>query len=172
MPMTKFIEKTISSKIHLAPSELDDVSYNIGLKIKNNSECTEEHGYPIEFVELLSYASNTIAPTGTCIFSATYTMCFLKPAIGQRYACEITEIYPQGVFAVFSQLKILIPATNMKEYVYSNCLGREEMFVHVSDVSDVSATENNLKTTDVIEVIITQLAYEKHSYLCIGDLAH
>ena len=146
----------INTTIYLIPSELDDIYHNIITKIKNNTACTEEYGYPIEFEEMIKYSSKSISTTGSCVFNVSYRIKCLKPVINQVYNCIVTHIYPEGIFASYGKLRILVPSSNISEYIYDGTL--------------VKIHDSTIKTDDNIDIIITQLKYDNHNYQCIGKL--
>lgn len=146
----------INTKICLCPIELDDIRHNIITKLRNNKECTELYGYPMRLVDLISYKNNHITPQGNCIFRVSYTVVCLKPIVGQTYSCVVTEIYPQGIFAAFSKLKILVPATSMEEYMYD-----DESFVK---------DDSFIRRDSLVDIELTEIEYTDHEYQCIGIL--
>lgn len=156
------LSQTISTTVYLRPIEFDDIRYNIISKIKNDTTCTKEYGYPIEFVKLIDYASNTIAHTGMGVFNAIYEMKCLKPEIDQIYKCAITQIYAEGVFAKHGKLQVLVPATYMTDYEYN-----DKSFVRCNEKHP---DYQQISVGDTVDIAITDLKYEHHCYQCIGKI--
>jgi len=155
MEYTETLKHT--TEITIKPCELNAIDKHIEDKIsKKIDSCTEKNGYIMD-IKNIRIISNTISRlSGKCIFKVKYDIVSLKPQPGHVYVGFVNIIFKEGIFVEYHNIKILIPYTSMKNWVYKT--------------STYTLDDRTVSVGDWIKVLIGSVRYDNHTYQCIGSI--
>ena len=161
----------IKQKVSLESKYLDKNIKDHILKILKNSMytyCTFSNGYIIDVKRIISLGENTISSANSLVvFNVTYEADILKPAIGDIMNGKVCMVLQNGdgiIVDICSKMQILIPAYNMKPFIYkTDCLSYELNNTKTKEIITISRDSN-------VSVEIIACKYEKKAYSCIGKL--
>jgi DNA-directed RNA polymerase subunit E'/Rpb7 len=142
---------------YLDPQELHNVNVCINKKIQEKCQdhCSQEIGYITGFNGINKIFSNIVNRNGNkIVYKVVYDVECFKPHIDSEYNAEIKYIFEDGIVLLYYKMKILIPKNNLIEngYVFEN------------------NTYGDFKVGDYLDIIITQIKYEKNNFMCIANL--
>ena len=153
----KSIKQKVSIEAKFLNKNINDHLLNKLIKIMIG-KCSNEHGYFLNVNRLISVGNNSIMYSNSLIiFDVVYEALTLKPEIGDVISGTVCMVFQHGIFVnVNNKLKVLIPATSLKSYVFK----------------DNSFTSQDKIITNGIEmcIVIVMIKYEKKEFSCIGDL--
>lgn len=151
----------VNEEIIIRPSELDKVHDTIVKKINEKiGTCSLEKGYIVGVENIYRHIlQNKISRnSGNCIFNVSYNIQTLKPTKGHVYEATIVNIFKEGIFCEYKNIKILIPISELKEYEFCQF------------IPSFTCKDKNLKIGDKITVVIFAVRYENKNYKCIAKL--
>ncbi len=151
---------TITKDLELHPKFLNN---NIQSHIKDILDkqviCSQKYGYVLKILDIINVTSLTISSiTKFPVFRVTFTADALIPVEGQIIEGEIGAVFSQGVFIFKGPIKILLPLTNMKDFIFDK------------DEKSFTRGEYVMKAGDKVQVKLTVIKYEKKSFSCICTL--
>lgn len=124
------------------------------------NECTKENGYILSIIKIVkikdSYISNANCDN---IFTILFEVENLKPENGKQFEGEVCMIFGGGIFInVKKKQKILIPISNLKNYVF------------IPTLKQFKNEKIIIKEGDILNVEIIGTKYTKQSFSCFGKL--
>ncbi len=125
---------------------------------KYKGNCYKNIGYIIDILDYKLEDNYINDINNKLVFVTKCNVKTLKPVIGKYIDCKITMIFNHGIFCEKSNLKLLIPVTNLNSYHFDN---KKKNFSKPGTI---------LKKDDIISVKITNIRYNKHNFNCIGIL--
>ena len=128
------------------------------LNNKYKDNCYKNIGYIIDIIDYKIEDNYINDISNNLVFVTICKTLLLKPKIGKIIDCNITMIFNHGIFCEKSNLKLLIPISNLSSYHFDN---KKKNFSKPGII---------LKKDDMIQVIITNIRYSKHNFNCIGIL--
>lgn len=121
--------------------------------------CTHKNGYVIEIAHDIVIRGNRVADNGSVIFDVEFSVKTLKPQKGQILEGEICMIFEDGIFVeVGGKMKVLIPTSRIEGMEFDRA------------TSSFTGKERSVHMSDVVNVKIDQIRYEKCQFSCIGFL--
>lgn len=123
--------------------------------------CSNEHGYILDVIKLVSIKSNLVGSSGTCVlFHVVYILDILKPSIGDTFTCVVRLLSKNGLFMnVEGKLCVTVPFSSMAGFIY------DEIGTRFSREDGYS-----INIDDKVETDITMIKYEDNNFMCIGKL--
>lgn len=147
----------LRKRVILEPENFsDDITPLLIKKLKADKYCSEKHGYIIDIENIISFTSAISRINGHNIVDVLFNALTIKPTIGKEFECIVNMIFPQGIFAEYMNIQIVIPASELTEFVYDN-----QTFFKSDKV---------IKIGDKIKIRIVNTRYKKHKFSCIGSL--
>jgi len=80
----------------------------------------------------------------------------IKPEIGKELDCIVTMVFPQGIFAQYMDIQIVIPVSELTDFAYDN--------------QTFSKSDKVIRIGDKVRISISNTRYAKHKFSCIGSL--
>ena len=130
------------------------------IKDKYTKTCSEKYGYILEIIKLNQILLSGINDcNNNLFFQVECETKMLLPKIGKKINCKIDMIFQHGIFSGFQNLKVLIPITNLDNWIF--------------DISNnfFKKGSQKMKINDLIQVEITEIRYENCKYSCIGKIS-
>ena len=124
------------------------------------NECTKDYGYILDVKKVVKIKDNYVS-NANCdnIFTILFEADTLKPENGKEYEGIVCMIFAGGIFFnIKNKQKVLIPITNLKEFIFDQT---KKQFKKEKVI---------IKEGDVLNVIITGTKYSKKSFSCFGNL--
>ena len=124
------------------------------------NECSKENGYILSVIKIIKIKDNYIS-NANCdnIFTVLFEVENLKPENGKQFEGEVCMIFGGGIFInVRKKQKILIPISNLKNYVFTQSL---KQFKNDKTI---------IKEGDILNVEVIGTKYTKQSFSCFGKL--
>lgn len=156
-------ERTITEKIcleakYLGPNLLENIQKKI--KTKMLGHCDREYGYVIDAGNDIKILDNMISSTSSGVFFVIqFTVRSLKPSIGDVFRGKVTMFIEKGVLLeVENLMKVFVSREKMGKYKYSKS---KQMYKKGSSTIEIGS---------MIDVIISDIAYEKRNFNCIASL--
>ena len=126
-------------------------------KEKYEGTCSREHGYIVSIVKYMKTISTYLNDnTNNIMFISSFKVLCLKPEVRNKLSCVVDMLFRHGIFAQINNLKILVPASTLEDFTFN-----KDVF---------SKKKINIRKGDTINIIITEIKYEKQNYSCIGKL--
>ena len=156
MALQKIIELPLEISPEYMVKQIKKYVYDFA-KSKYEGTCSKENGYIVSVKKYLKTVSVHLNDNSNNImFLAKFKVLCLKPEINKKFSCVVEMIFRHGIFAQINNLKVLVPASILEDFEFNKD----------------SFTKKNLsiKKGDTIDIIITEIKYEKQNYSCIGKL--
>lgn len=153
--------KQIYGNISVFPDELvsnmdDLLEYKI--KEKYEKSCDKDYGFILKIENIKDNYTNIINSLGNG--EILYKICFiclvLKPIKGLTLTGKISMIFRHGIFANVDKIKVLIPVSKLNNWEFKNDAFEKDQKI--------------LKVDDIIQIVISDVRYEKKIFSCIGSL--
>ncbi len=122
--------------------------------------CTRMYGYIDHIYQIVNIYNRTLLDSGECRIDVVFEADCFKPMIGSKIQTTIEMIFPHGIFSSLYILRFLVPF---------KCL--DENYVYIPDQGyKHKETMKMLKVGSVINIVITNMKYDKGHFSCIADL--
>lgn len=155
---------TIERRVCLEPRYLDsNIHLHLLTKLEDSvrNECTHENGYILRVHKIVDIPSHSIANANLdIVFTLRFTADILRPQVGMVLESKVLKVYPQSIFVIAeNRQRMVIPADTLgKQYKYK------------SDDGVYASKKRTIRAKDTVRVEITDLMYEKHTFMCICKL--
>ena len=158
MQEVELVRSISISPLYLTKNLKENILNKLKEDIANNI-CSDENGYIMKIIEIISFEKNIVSRIGYDInFFVKFKCLVLKPAVGQVLNGNVNMILANGIFLKLGGINILIPKSNLKNFEY---------------IKESQSFKNNkfeIKIGDEISVILDIIKYEKKTYSCIAKL--
>lgn len=146
---------------HYHPDKFYD--YILSCLKDKEKTCTLENGYIDHILYQINHIENfSLLHEGSCRIRVTFEGYCFKPIIGKTLTTTVEIIFPHGIFSSLYVLKFLVPYKCLEnDYIYISDVGYKNR--HTSKVISIGSK---------INIVITNLKYDKGHYSCIADLSH
>jgi DNA-directed RNA polymerase subunit E'/Rpb7 len=122
--------------------------------------CTRMYGYIDHIYQIVDIYNRTLLDSGECRIDVVFEADCFKPMIGSKIQTTIEMIFPHGIFSSLYILRFLVPF---------KCL--DENYVYIPDQGyKHKETMKMLEIGSVINIVITNMKYDKGHFSCIADL--
>lgn len=157
----------INGMITLYPNELHINLYEtIEEKIRDKYiVCNKEYGCVNNILKIHNnYTTHVERNSGLIKLYIKFLVERILPTVGKKLRCDVHMIFNHGIFAQIEQnIKILIPTTELHDSTFISHDNEHGGPVFVTP-------SGKIKVHDTIEIIITEVKYNKNRYNCIGKL--
>ena len=142
----------------ISPEDLDKNIKNLIKEQSMQKSCSRDYGYIIDIIKIISWKDMLSRNNGSNIITAQLEAHTFLPKVGLVIDCMVNMIFPQGIFAEYLDMKLVIPACDdvLKNFIFEN-----QMFKNNDKI---------VKIGDLIKVEILNIRYNKNNFSCIGKL--
>jgi DNA-directed RNA polymerase subunit E'/Rpb7 len=136
--------------------------YDYILKCVKEKEltCTKTYGYIDHIYQILNIYNQTLLDSGECRIDVVFEADCFKPTIGSKIQTTVEMVFPHGIFSSLYVLRFLVPFKCLEEnYVYIPSTGYKH-----------KKTLQIITIGSIINIVITNLKYDKGHFSCIADL--
>jgi DNA-directed RNA polymerase subunit E'/Rpb7 len=122
--------------------------------------CSRTYGYIDHIYQIVNIYNKTLLDSGECRIDVVFEADCFKPNIGSKIQTTIEMIFPHGIFSSLYILRFLVPFKCLeKNYIYIPDQGYKH-----------KETMKMLEVGSVINIVITNMKYDKGHFSCIADL--
>jgi DNA-directed RNA polymerase subunit E'/Rpb7 len=139
-----------------------DIMYDHILKRVKEKEltCNRSYGYIDHIYQILNIYNQTLLDSGECRIEVVFEADCFKPMIGSKIQTTVEMIFPHGIFSSLYILRFLVPF---------KCL--EEDYIYIPEKGYKHKEQNRMISVgSVINIVITNMKYDKGHFSCIADL--
>lgn len=156
-------KQEVKTAIIIEPEHFNnEFMYDYILKRVKEKEltCSREYGYIDHIYQIINIYNDSLLDTGECRIVVVFEADCFKPVIGSKIQTTVEMIFPHGIFSSLYILRFLVPFKCLDDnYIYIP----DEGYKH-------KETSQIIKVGSVIDIVITNMKYDKGHFSCIADI--